>query len=130
MARLTTYSNDAVVSLTDKLIGTDADDNDLTKNYLVSDLKGFFNTNVPTPTDPTDAVNQEYVADNVVNGASISNGVLFLTRTGELADVELSNMIESTSTATQTTATVIQTLSQNEYDDLDPKDASTIYVII
>ena len=38
MARITTYELDSNISLNDKLVGTDADDNSITKNYSVSTL--------------------------------------------------------------------------------------------
>ena len=42
MARITTYATDSIISPLDKLIGTDADDSNLTKNYLISDLAAYF----------------------------------------------------------------------------------------
>ena len=44
MARITTYANDSVISPLDKLIGTDADDSNITKNYLISDLLAYIGT--------------------------------------------------------------------------------------
>jgi len=44
MARITTYVNDSVISPLDKLIGTDADDSNITKNYLISDLLAYIGT--------------------------------------------------------------------------------------
>ena len=38
MARITTYELDSNISLQDKLVGTDAEDNNLTKNFSVGDL--------------------------------------------------------------------------------------------
>lgn len=38
MARITTYELDSNISLNDKLVGTDADDNSITKNYSVDAL--------------------------------------------------------------------------------------------
>ena len=45
MARITTYSTDSTISPLDKLIGTDADDSNITKNYLISDLLAYIGTN-------------------------------------------------------------------------------------
>jgi len=41
MARITTYNNDITISDNDKLIGTDADNSDATKNFKISDLKAY-----------------------------------------------------------------------------------------
>lgn len=41
MARITTYTNDITISDNDKLIGTDADNSDATKNFKISDLKAY-----------------------------------------------------------------------------------------
>ena len=38
MARITTYELDSNISLNDKLVGTDADDNSITKNYSIDTL--------------------------------------------------------------------------------------------
>ena len=94
MARIETYVLDTVLNASDKLIGTDAAKgaNNATKNFTVGTLKEFINTGIPDPTDPTDAVNQGYVADNVVNGGSISGTTLTLTRTGELDDVTITGV--------------------------------------
>ena len=56
MARITTYVNDSVISPLDKLIGTDADDSNLTKNYLISDLASYFSGSGGLPTLPLGAV--------------------------------------------------------------------------
>lgn len=45
MARITTYTTDSTISPLDKLIGTDADDSNITKNYLISDLLAYIGTN-------------------------------------------------------------------------------------
>ena len=46
MGKISTYSIDALPTLSDKVIGTDLDDNKITKNYLLSDIIGL----VPQPT--------------------------------------------------------------------------------
>ena len=94
MARIETYVSDQVINNEDKIIGTDGaiGANNATKNFTVGTLKEFINTGVPEPTDPTDTVNQGYVADNVVNSGSISGTTLTLTRTGELADVTITGV--------------------------------------
>jgi hypothetical protein len=46
MAKISTYIIDSTPQLTDKVIGTDVTDNDITKNYLIGDIVGL----VPPPT--------------------------------------------------------------------------------
>lgn len=38
MARISTYPIDSAPALTDKLVGTEVDNSDNTKNYLISDI--------------------------------------------------------------------------------------------
>jgi hypothetical protein len=47
MARISTYPKDTNISLTDKLLGTDADNSSVTKNFEISDLIDFFEANIP-----------------------------------------------------------------------------------
>ncbi len=44
MARITTYKYDTFITGKDKLLGTDSQDSDATKNYLVEDVAAFINT--------------------------------------------------------------------------------------
>lgn len=41
MARIATYSQDTSISVDDLLIGTDAEDSNITKNYKIGDVKDF-----------------------------------------------------------------------------------------
>lgn len=41
MARIATYSQDTSISNNDLLVGTDADDSNITKNYKIEDLADF-----------------------------------------------------------------------------------------
>jgi hypothetical protein len=43
MAKISTYGTDGTPSLSDKLIGTDVNDSNNTKNYLISDLAQIIN---------------------------------------------------------------------------------------
>jgi len=52
MAKISSYSTDATVSYTDKLIGTDAQDSNITKNYTVGDI-----LSLPLPSVPVYANN-------------------------------------------------------------------------
>lgn len=49
MAKISTYIIDSTPQLTDKVIGTDVTDNDITKNYLIQDIVDL----VPPPPPPT-----------------------------------------------------------------------------
>ena len=58
MARITTYSIDSQIAAKDKLIGSDAQDSNITKNYLISDLANFIgqsNTGAQGPVGPAGA---------------------------------------------------------------------------
>ena len=46
MARITIYKNDTTIAGTDKLLGTDSQDSDATKNYLIEDLVDYVSTNI------------------------------------------------------------------------------------
>lgn len=46
MAKISTYGPDYSISVDDKLIGTDAENSNATKNYLVGDLLDFINENL------------------------------------------------------------------------------------
>ena len=52
MGKISSYSVDNNVTLSDKLIGTDADDSNETKNYLISDI-----LSLPLPSVPVYANN-------------------------------------------------------------------------
>lgn len=52
MAKISSYSTDASVSYSDKLIGTDAEDSNVTKNYTVGSL-----LSMPLPSVPVYANN-------------------------------------------------------------------------
>ena len=55
MGKISTYSIDALPTLKDKVIGSDADDSLVTKNYLLSDIIGLVET--PTLQEVLDAGN-------------------------------------------------------------------------
>ena len=68
MARIPTYSTDTNISASDKLLGTDADNANSTKNFTVGELKTFVNANV----------------------AGTVNTIPIFTGTGTLGDSQLS----------------------------------------
>ncbi len=44
MARITTYAIDSAISGKDKLVGSDAEDSNITKNYRIADLANYIGT--------------------------------------------------------------------------------------
>ena len=50
MAKISTYIIDSTPQLTDKVIGTDVNDNDITKNYLIQDIVDLVPPTVIPPT--------------------------------------------------------------------------------
>jgi hypothetical protein len=63
MAKISSYSTDAAVSYTDKLIGTDAQDSNITKNYTIGSI-----LSMPLPTVPVYANNAAALAAGLVAG--------------------------------------------------------------
>lgn len=61
MAKISTYSTDSNVTAADKLIGTDADDMNITKNFTVSSIISLANSSIE--------------ANQVLNGVSFVNQV-------------------------------------------------------
>lgn len=69
MARIETYVNDTVISGLDKIIGTDAENNNATKNFTVNDLAAFI-------ADYHGPHNADYIGTVALNGNSLDfNGV-------------------------------------------------------
>ena len=69
MARITTYAIDAAISGKDKLVGSDAEDSNITKNYLIADLANYIgtsNTGAQGPEGPA--------GSNGTNGSDGANG--------------------------------------------------------
>ena len=76
MGKISTYSIDALPTLKDKVIGSDADDSLVTKNYLLSDIIGLVET--PTLQEVLDAGNiatQDIILKGVVDTERLSVGV-------------------------------------------------------
>jgi hypothetical protein len=63
MAKISSYTTDAVVSYADKLIGTDAEDSNVTKNYTIGSI-----LSMPLPTVPVYANNTAAKAGGLVAG--------------------------------------------------------------
>lgn len=63
MAKISSYSTDAAVSYSDKLIGTDAQDSNITKNYTIGSI-----LSMPLPSVPVYANNAAALAAGLVAG--------------------------------------------------------------
>jgi hypothetical protein len=63
MAKISSYSTDSTVSYTDKLIGTDAQDSNITKNYTIGSI-----LSMPLPSVPVYANNAAALAAGLVAG--------------------------------------------------------------
>ena len=77
MAKISSYTTDAVVSYADKLIGTDAQDSNITKNYTIGSI-----LSMPLPSVPVYANNSAALAGGLVAG-----NVYRITGTGQLGVV-------------------------------------------
>jgi len=77
MAKISTYSTDATLSYTDKLIGTDSQDSNITKNYTIGSI-----LSMPLPSVPVYANNAAALAGGLVVG-----NVYRITGTGNLGVV-------------------------------------------
>ena len=65
MAKISSYTTDAVVSYTDKLIGTDAQDSNITKNYTIGSILSMPLQTVPVYANNTAAKPGGLVAGNI-----------------------------------------------------------------
>lgn len=65
MGKISSYATDNNVSYNDKLIGTDAEDSNKTKNFTVGDILGLPLPNVPAYADNAAALLAGLVAGNV-----------------------------------------------------------------
>lgn len=65
MAKISSYPNDTTVSYDDKLIGTDAQDDNVTKNFTIGSILSMPLPNVPVYADNAAAIAGGLVAGNV-----------------------------------------------------------------
>lgn len=78
MARISTYAVDSTIAPNDRLIGTDAEDSDLTKNYRVSDLSTYIVSQVPTYTlEMSSVLSGVSASDQVPSGLDTALQVSF-----------------------------------------------------
>ena len=86
MAKISTYTTDTVISASDKLIGTDADSSNATKNFLVSDISAYISSGIATNLAVTNVLNTTDTDNQVPSGLDTPLQVLFGIAQGTIAD--------------------------------------------
>lgn len=77
MAKISTYTTDTVISASDKLIGTDADSSNATKNFLVSDISAYISSGIATSLAVTNVLNATDTHDQTPSGLDTPLQVTF-----------------------------------------------------
>lgn len=77
MAKISTYTTDTVISASDKLIGTDADSSNATKNFLVSDISAYISSGIATNLAVTNVLNATDTNNQTPSGLDTPLQVLF-----------------------------------------------------
>ena len=77
MAKISTYTTDTVISASDKLIGTDADSSNATKNFLVSDISAYISSGIATNLAVTNVLNATDTHNQTPSGLDTPLQVLF-----------------------------------------------------
>ena len=97
MARLATYSKDTSISVDDLLIGTDAEDSNITKNFTVGALKNYMGGSILKETTITLGYNEL----SLLNGGTTTTtfAIPELTSNSALAIVDVLAYIEAGTTA-------------------------------
>lgn len=86
MAKISTYTTDNNISPSDKLIGTDADSNNETKNFLVSDISAYISSSIATSLAVTNVLNTTDTDNQLPSGLDTPLQVLFGIAQGTIAD--------------------------------------------
>lgn len=84
MARITTYALDATISNLDKLVGTDADDSNITKNYQINTLISFIAKNLNL---------QAFDDDAAAGVGAIASGALYKTTGNGAAPLNVAGIV-------------------------------------
>jgi hypothetical protein len=84
MARITTYALDTTISNLDKLVGTDADDSNLTKNYQINTLISFIAANLNL---------QAFDDDAAAGVGAIASGALYKTTGNGAAPLNVAGIV-------------------------------------
>ncbi len=127
MARITTYALDSNISLNDKLVGTDADDNSITKNYSIDalgdgliSLKNIITGGGTLNTIPIFTPDGQIIGDSIITQGALGQGV---TIAGQLNVTE--DFFVSGSTELLGALTVEGISSFN--DELEANNNATFY---
>jgi hypothetical protein len=86
MAKISTYTTDSNISPSDKLIGTDADSNNETKNFLISDLSAYMTGGIVGNLAITNVLNASDTNDQVPSALDTPLQVTFGIAQGTVAD--------------------------------------------
>ena len=86
MARISTYTVDNSISANDRVIGTDAEDSDLTKNYTVGGLSAYILTQVGANLAVTNVLNASSTVDQLPSGLDSALQVTFGAAQGTGSD--------------------------------------------
>ncbi len=104
MARITTYTLDSNISLNDKLVGTDADDNSLTKNYSIDalgdgliSLKDIITGTGTLNTIPMFTPDGQIIGDSIITQASNGQGATVNGGFDVVEDLNVTGSIETSS---------------------------------
>lgn len=129
MAKIKTYANDNTINANDKLIGTDFNDSDKTKNYLISELKNYILNGLDIrpykvytallsqtgTNDPIATVLENTLGGNIV-WTRIDEGVYIGTLSNSFIENKTGVIINNTAYATDnqiTTADILTTSTVN-----------------
>ena len=86
MAKISTYTTDNNISPNDKVIGTDADSNNETKNFLISDISAYISGGISANLAVTNVLNASGTDNQVPSGLDTLLQVQFGTAQGTIAD--------------------------------------------
>ncbi len=147
MARITTYALDSNISLNDKLVGTDADDNSITKNYSIDTLGdglislkniitggGTLNT-IPLFTPDGQRIDDSIITQNAlgttiaVNGIFTVDNALTVTNGGDtnvVGDLEVDSGLTVDDSTTLNGALTVEGVSTFN-DDIEVNTNATFY---
>lgn len=84
MARIAKYPQDASISVDDLLVGTDADDSNLTKNYQINTLTSFIAANLNL---------QAFDDDAAAGVGAIASGALYKTTGNGAAPLNVAGIV-------------------------------------
>ena len=112
MARITTYTIDGTITDDDKLLGTDAENANATKNYLVGDLATFITSDWVAPGSGT----TDYIPLWTPDGNTLGDSIIFTKKGGLEIQVGVSasgaqTVLSAGSISTQSIGTVTATAS-------------------